>query len=376
MKAKVYTFLLIAALITGALPTYNLAHRVMEGNYKNLGWKKLGSLYAVDGLMLLLGDQAHARGLSINSQDVLIGKDLWLFYLGGTVYSETTVESKRRGISPDRAVALARVIAWMTGWNDWLRKNGVQEFRFMIGPDKESIYPEYLPAWAAPAKVQISDILPDVVPPTLYVDTYPPIRAASARYAGKAPPLTTYYKNDTHWNHAGAWAAMEALMESLEATRPSLARLDPALGTPVGETDKIGGDLGSFLRLSKPLRDPYIILKFDTEVSPRTEYYNVASGQRLAPDDPNISEAPHYLTEMKTSNALNQKKVLWLHDSFGIGMYGFMRATFSDILHIHPQNISQDALAALVKSYKPDYVIVTVVERHALTKTYNGMPPE
>jgi hypothetical protein len=81
---------------------------------------------------------------------------------------------------------------------------------------------------------------------------------------------------------------------------------------------------------------------------------------------------------MKTPGALNDKKVLWLHDSFGNAMRPFMRATFSEILHIHPDLMPPDKLSAIVESYKPNYVIVTAVERsfiYSLNVQYYAMRP-
>ncbi|HEU4853968.1 MAG TPA: hypothetical protein VFS89_01615 [Nitrosospira sp.] len=78
---------------------------------------------------------------------------------------------------------------------------------------------------------------------------------------------------------------------------------------------------------------------------------------------------------VKSKNALNQKRVLWLRDSFGTAIAPFMAATFSETLQLHYAAAHPELLARLVDTYKPDYVFITVVERGARRKRFGSFPP-
>jgi hypothetical protein len=78
---------------------------------------------------------------------------------------------------------------------------------------------------------------------------------------------------------------------------------------------------------------------------------------------------------VKSKNALNHKRVLWLRDSFGTAMEPYMAATFSETLQIHYKWVTPEMFARLVNSYKPDYVFITVVERAARKPWFTNLPP-
>ena len=78
---------------------------------------------------------------------------------------------------------------------------------------------------------------------------------------------------------------------------------------------------------------------------------------------------------MRTEGALNNKKVLWLRDSFGSAMSQLMALTFSDVLEVHNDMKLDARFAQLVEDWKPDYVFVTVVERTFKAVPFTSDPP-
>ncbi|MEN3931523.1 hypothetical protein WJT86_10690 [Microvirga sp. W0021] len=380
MKAKVFSFLIVSLLITCIVPAFNLAERVREGNYKKLGWKKISTLYTVDEVLPYFGIKAYSHGLSINSGSAFIGKDNWLFLgdnFGDPSFLAESITAKREGLSPERVVKMSKVIIWMNTWGEWFRKNGARDFRFMIGPDKEVIYPEYLPDWADLAPAQFSDILPAILPKDLFIDLYKPLKETKAKYAKAEKPLSIYYRTDTHWNSIGAWTAFSELAKSLGTTQPDIKwPIREGLGDVAKTEPRLGGDLSRFLHIETQIRDTEVTLNFDSEFKPDTRYYNYLTGEESIDNSIYVKLSLRFPLLTKTSNSLNQKKVLWLHDSFGIWMYPFMEATFSEILHVHPKNSNPQAIMEMAKSFKPDYVIVTNVERLLLAKEFFGIPPQ
>ena len=98
-------------------------------------------LYNFDFASALLGRFFYPHGISTNPTQVFIGKDDWL-YLGEQY--EKTVTSRRHQPTVQDA-ELARIIAGATtSWDQWLNLKGVSMFRVMLGPDKNTVYPEFL----------------------------------------------------------------------------------------------------------------------------------------------------------------------------------------------------------------------------------------
>jgi hypothetical protein len=111
-------------------------------------------------------------------------------------------------------------------------------------------------------------------------------------------------------------------------------------------------------------------------VSPvETEQYDFETGHlTFSGGNPNIG-LPKFPLLVKSKHALNQKRVLWLRDSFGTAMAPFMAATFSETLSLHYAKTTPALFARLVDTYKPDYVFITVVERGARGGWFTNLPP-
>lgn len=74
--------------------------------------------------------------------------------------------------------------------------------------------------------------------------------------------------------------------------------------------------------------------------------------------------------------ALNQARLLWLRDSFGTALSPYMSATFSDVLQVHwATGLAPGALDDMVSRWRPDHVLVTVVERGARNAAFAALPP-
>ena len=140
-------------------------------------------------------------------------------------------------------------------------------------------------------------------------------------------------------------------------------------------SERQGGDLAKFLRLKETLRDSEVVVDILSEHPIEIEQYEFDTGRlKKAGGNPQIHTARQPLL-VKSKHALNDKKVLWLRDSFGTAMAPFMAGTFSETLQIHYETADTALLARLVETFKPDYVFVTVVERAARRKRFGSVPP-
>ena len=130
---------------------------------------------------------------------VLVGKDGWLFF-GETLndYTGLTDYSQRE------LFAMVQNIKLMA---DYCRENG-KEFVFVIAPNKNSLYPEYMPNMGVQAEKtpgrQLLELLKEQGVPV--ADLY-------AAFDKQSQPL--YYATDSHWNQAGAALGADVINAAL-----------------------------------------------------------------------------------------------------------------------------------------------------------------
>lgn len=359
-------FVGVALLVLAIIPVINLK----AGNWqKKEGeeWWSASVLYNLDFALPFLSSFFYPHGISTNPAQVFIGKEDWLYL--GEQYGETVSRVRYGTTVEDERIAGA--IGHATeSWSRWLNLNGVRVFRVMLGPDKGTIYPEFLPDWAQPAAETSTDTLLANVKQGLYVDTRPALRTAKSQFSE-----SLYYKTDTHWNSLGAWVAFQAFERDIARAEPGL-RLLSENDVRISKVDqRQGGDLAKFLRLKETLRDSEVVIDILSERPIETEQYDFQTGHlKRSGGNPQIHTAQRPLL-VKSDGALNQKKVLWLRDSFGTAMAPFMAATFSETLQLHYDAADPELFARLVSTFKPDYVFITVVERGARRKRFGSLPP-
>lgn len=146
------------------------------------------------------------------SKSVLIGKKGWLFY-----NEDAEIEDYLgyRQLSEEELAAWQRSLEW----KEKLFAQKGARYIFLLAPHKPSIYPEYLPGFArrirtrtrqdqlvaylkAHSDVQILDLRPAL------------LEAKSRRQL--------YWKNDTHWNNAGACVAYLRILRQIQQWFPDV----------------------------------------------------------------------------------------------------------------------------------------------------------
>jgi hypothetical protein len=189
---------------------------------------------------------------------------------------------------------------------------------------------------------------------------------------GTTTPL--YYKTDTHWNHLGAALAIKAFSDQARKTMPQIHWLPDEAYVEVGMNKRPQGDLMNFLRISNASADIEPVIQA-SRLPIKTKQYNVDSKQLVYEGENPPVAAPINPLLVHSSGALNNKKILWLRDSFGTAMSPLMSATFSDVLQVHWRDaIKQDKkVLQLINEWKPDYVFITVVERDAKSQEFLSM---
>jgi hypothetical protein len=205
---------------------------------------------------------------------------------------------------------------------------------FAIVPDKESVYPEHLPADIAPAERrpvhEVLEIAAETGTPALYL--------LDAMEAGK-PGAAVYPKTDTHWTYRGAYLGYRAICENLRDRGVEVRAMDDRKVS--WEEDSFAGDLGS--KLDPPVESHRLLpvmevdasLVFDNAVP---NHGRVKVFERDFPGGPSC---------------------VVFGESFAEGLLIFLRESFRRLVFVHTSMLIPDVL----EQERPDVVLSVPIER-------------
>ncbi len=333
-------------------------------------WWKRQFLYNMDFMSRWLSRALYPIGISTDPEQVVVGREGWL-YLGDQYEESRTVT--RRGQTPAEVDAGQRIGAATLAWERWLAGKGVRLFRVMIAPNKETIYPEYLPAWAKPslARPTATDALLAGTGTERWIDLRPALLSAKTSNRDEL-----YYHVDHHWNSLAAAIAFRAFAREVGRSLPELRWPTDSAIEVKGFAQRKGGDLANFLRMADYLQDlePSVVAP---ELAIETTQSDFDSGVIISRGGNPPVGSPDKPLLVSSVGALNNNRVLWLRDSFGVSLSPMMAATFSETLQLHWLAALKPGgrFAELVEKWKPDYVFVTVVERLSRYKFFAAYPP-
>ena len=176
------------------------------------------------------------RGLGLSpTPQVVLGDDGWLFEGGPRVLA---YHLARAPFAPD---VLAAWHAALEGRRRWLAQQGAQ-YLLVLVPDKQTIYPEHLPARLRGQGATRLDALLGAFagdPDSPLLD----LRPALIRAKGSG---LLYQRTDTHWNDLGAYLGYRAILARLAPAWPGLTPLPPEGFALLNEPGR-GGDLARML---------------------------------------------------------------------------------------------------------------------------------
>lgn len=268
--------------------------------------------------------------------DVIAGKDGWLFY------NDTADDFMNINTLSDRAVY--NIYVNLSLLNNYCADNGA-DFLFTVAPNKNSIYPEYMPYNMVESNnegnyekfLRIYDEMSDEPENSgksgFFVDLRSVLRGEKNK---STEPI--YHKTDTHWNNSGALAARNALIKALGKDDP-LSGFEYASKTPVFDWK---GDLAEMLYPSD--------IPYDLQI----EY--------------NAGFTFNYVGRLKTSDDMIIKTVcdgqnghlLMYRDSFGRALIPFMAQSFASAEFSRAVPYRTDSIA----SGETDTVILEIAERN------------
>jgi len=250
------------------------------------------------------------------SPDVILGKNQWLFYRPG-VDDFRGLTSLSKGQLDDTSYSIQNK-------RDWLGERGIH-YLVVIVPNKETIYPEYLPETATRVRqeTKLDQFLGHLEAnwDMEVLDVRDSLLRAKAQYP-------VYYRTDTHWNDYGAFVTYCEIMKELTEHFPGLQFPSIAEYDVVRDGASYSGDLAKMLAMPEVFKEseaPKVILKTDW-----------------------------------TSSQVRVKKAVVFRDSFFDTLEPYLSPHFEDVV-VAPMWGRFDW--ALVEREQPDVVISTSVER-------------
>jgi hypothetical protein len=274
--------------------------------------------------------------LNIAPAPVLLGKQRWMFYT-----FEHSLENWR-GLYPMDEPLLKAWQGVIESRRDCARAHGA-EYLFVIGPNKESIYPDFLPEGFEPLGPTRLDQLrawmqahSDIAP----VDLRPRLRAARSL---DTPEHHLYYEEGSHWQGLGCVAAADEIFKRLTPKFPAIGKV------PETPWRIVSGWPAETWRPKMYLTVPRTLLRDDPFVPEDTRRAVHLGDDWLAKVQRFEQRVP----------APELPSVLMFHDSFGTGVHKLLAERFSRLTAVAAPGID----VKMLEEEKPALVIDLYVER-------------
>ena len=241
---------------------------------------------------------------------------------------------------------------------DWLAARGIK-YLFVIPPDKQTVYPEFLPAWlantvAANRATKLDQFLQ-------YMKAGSTVEILDLRAplieAKKIAP--TYLQNDTHWNLFGGFVASQEVIKVLSQFFPNLPplRLEDFNWT---NAPAIGGDLGNMIG-TEAAEENY----FKFAPKPSLPAFNIFEATNF------VCNWDAHKKSLVTENSASLKNsAVIFHDSFGLAWQKFLGHSFRQIVFMGD---NREFNAVVIAENQPNVVISEMLERYFNTLDPNEM---
>lgn len=258
--------------------------------------------------------QITIRHLNYRHDKVLVGDDGWLFY------HEELPDYTGTNNTP---AAVDRYIAILKQIDAWCKQRDIQ-FVFAVGPNKSSIYSEYMPGYVKQTEVSLLDSLMERAKQENLLMVCP-----KQELLDHKDEQELYMRLDTHWNSLGSRYMLDQLTEALSL---------PAVDIPVSATQTLAGDLKGMLGIG------------DIGVASVTADVPMADGASIEL----ILGSQH-----RVIHSENTENVICYRDSYSQALENYYTHYFNGPLY-WTFTIDFDD----VESMNPNYLILECVERY------------
>jgi alginate O-acetyltransferase complex protein AlgJ len=280
-----------------------------------------------------------------NLPNVVTGRGGWLYYSGDDMIENCL------GLTQFSPKELREWQSLLETRRDWLAKRGIR-YLFVVTPNKESIYPEFLPEWMVKARPTTKlDQFFD------YMKTNSTVEVLDLRplLAEAKKTSLVYMVTDTHWNYDGAFIAHQELIRTLSRQLPGLVPLSLAAFKRTS-IQKSGGDLARMLGQEQTrLETEYPSF---TPLPPLAPLTSTTAPQLLPGKKWNKFMEPSF-----TENTNRTGTAILFRDSFAGFWVPFLGQYFGKVIYLSEENWEP----AFIEKENPVVVIDELVERSFYT---------
>jgi len=273
-------------------------------------------------------------GTSPLPQDVIVGKNGWFFYNEAGSIMDTR---RFTTVSPAELMIMSTNVLQK---KNWLARKNIR-FYLLVPPNKDRVYPEYLPAGYFVTNVGANRL--DYYKAHLLnnynfklIDPTDSLLAAKKR-------RDVYYTTDTHWNLYGGFKGYQVLMNEMVKDFP---QLQPAKEEDfiITEETTPRGDIAGLIGLQ--------------DVFTRKEYNMRFRDTSKSLIPATTSEIFIPFKDNKTIDG-SKLKVIMFRDSYANYLIPFLNMHFKDAIYVW----SYEFMDKLIEEQQPDVVIFESLQR-------------
>ncbi|MBR4981435.1 MAG: hypothetical protein IKY94_02620 [Lachnospiraceae bacterium] len=275
----------------------------------------------------------------IPSEQVVAGKDDWLFYVeksdGDSIADyEGTKRYPEEEMKEFLYTTLVNQIQ--------MEEKGIQT-AILVAPNKENVYPDYMADFYVHNPVSNTDLLVEYLQ-----NNGVRILSSKENMLELASEYELYYPYDSHWNQLGAYVAVGSILQSFHIATEKLENRQ-ILSYPLKGNYHEGAwsDLAHLGGLNYIFDDE---MEYEVEGTVQIDWNQYAVTQFN-------KEVWHY----SNADAKLSQSLFLIGDSFRTAMIPALCELYQEVYVIH----RTDYMPQMLEEIQPDYVIVEYVERYA-----------
>lgn len=288
---------------------------------------------------------------------VIVGYDGYMFY-------EDTKEDFD-GSSILNGSVYKRAKDMLESSQAWAESHGMK-FYIVIAPNKNTIYPDYMPEGYKMASYRRYDQFVELINDAGI--TAVDLRDAMYQSVQANPQKNLYYKYDTHWNNHAGYIAYETTMKMIQKDYPN-AVLHKKSEYQINYAETYMKDQAYYLGQYSYYKDygPVYTLKSDKTASlvdyqPRQGWGQFAfSYECKTGKDKGFSDRLYWL-QYKNSHNADAPNAYILRDSYSIAMIPFFKDSFN--LSTYNWTFSLNSCKKEILETKTDVIIAIIAERN------------
>ena len=273
---------------------------------------------------------------------VFLGKEKWLFHKWNNTYSfnEEELETAKNNLIHFR---------------DELKKKDI-DFIFMVCPDKQLIYPEYVPNYI---KGKLPNNGTEIFIEYLKNNSDIKVVYPKNEFLKYKDKYQLYYKYDAHWNTLGAYIGYTELMKSLNIHVDNIDNVD-IKDFDGNQSYNLGiyqyNDMAYLLSLSK------------------IKYYNDDKTYIISNYITKNYETNYYILDnyfsFNSKSYKSDNNIMIIRDSYAMNIIDYIATGFKQSEFIHIDSFKNENIT----EYKPDIVVFQLVEWDLKGRMLNVMP--